>query len=82
METEFLKGQLLIAAPALLDPNFRRAVVLMLEHQEEGAVGVVLNRPSPVVAKEALPDHATLFAEHEPVFAGGPVQPAATTGSR
>jgi putative transcriptional regulator len=49
----------------------------MLEHQEEGAVGVVLNRPSPIAARDALPDHARLLGEDEPVFAGGPVQPAA-----
>jgi putative transcriptional regulator len=77
MSDDSLKGQLLIAAPALLDPNFRRTVVLLLEHQEEGAVGVVLNRPSPVAASDALPNHAPLFGDGEPVFAGGPVQPAA-----
>ena len=39
------RGQLLIASPALLDPNFRRTVVLVTEHGEEGAAGLVLNRP-------------------------------------
>ncbi len=39
-----LRGQLLIASPALLDPNFLRTVVLIAEHDESGAMGVVLNR--------------------------------------
>ena len=56
VEHESLKGQLLIAAPMLLDPNFRRTVVLLLEHTEEGAIGVVLNRPSDTEAREAVPD--------------------------
>jgi putative transcriptional regulator len=71
-----LKGQLLIAAPSLLDPNFHRTVVLLLEHEDEGAVGVVLNRPSPIAAAEALPDHAELLEDGDRIFAGGPVQPA------
>ncbi len=41
-----LRGQLLVAGPALLDPNFWRTVVLIVEHNEEGALGLVLNRPS------------------------------------
>ena len=45
---ESLAGQLLLASPALLDPNFRRSVVLIGVHSEEGALGVVLNRPSSV----------------------------------
>ena len=56
MEHDSLKGQLLIAAPMLLDPNFRRTVVLLLEHTPEGAIGVVLNRPSDTEAREAVPD--------------------------
>jgi putative transcriptional regulator len=50
-----LAGQLLLASPALLDPNFRRAVVLVGVHSEEGAMGVVLNRPSTVTVAEAVP---------------------------
>ena len=49
------RGRLLVASPSLADPNFRRAVVLMLEHSDEGALGLVLNRPTPLVAREALP---------------------------
>jgi putative transcriptional regulator len=73
-----LKGRLLVAAPALVDPNFRRTVVLMLEHTADGSVGLVLNRPTPVRAREALPDAlgATL-SEEERIHQGGPVQPEA-----
>ena len=52
---ESLCGQLLLASPALTDPNFRRAVVLIGVHSEEGAMGVVLNRPSEVTVGEAVP---------------------------
>jgi len=71
-------GRLLIAAPALEDPNFRRTVVLMLEHSPEGALGLVLNRPTPLVSREALPSGlADLMPGEERVFQGGPVQPEA-----
>ncbi|MGB6045231.1 MAG: YqgE/AlgH family protein, partial [Pirellulales bacterium] len=43
---KFLKGTLIIASPQLADPNFAQAVVLMIEHDENGAFGVVLNRPT------------------------------------
>ena len=43
-----MRGQLLIAGPTLLDPNFHRTVVLVVEHEDEGAMGLVLNRPSPI----------------------------------
>lgn len=72
------RGRLLVAAPALEDPNFRRAVVLMLEHSDEGALGLVLNRPTPLVSREALPAQlAELMPAQERVFQGGPVQPEA-----
>jgi putative transcriptional regulator len=69
-------GRLLVAAPNLIDPNFRRTVVLMLEHSDEGALGVVLNRPTALTVTDALPaDVLAAFAGDEPVFAGGPVDP-------
>ena len=74
-EHESLKGQLLIAAPMLLDPNFRRTVVLLLEHTPDGAIGVVLNRPSDTEAREAVPDLRAVLLDDEPIFLGGPVQP-------
>jgi putative transcriptional regulator len=68
-----LKGNLLVAAPGLLDPNFRRTVVLVAEHGEAGAMGVVLNRPSETAVSEAVPELASLAGEQAPVFVGGPV---------
>jgi putative transcriptional regulator len=74
---ESLKGQLLLASPALFDPNFRRAVVLVTEHTEEGAAGLVLNRPSGTAVADAVPDLLPLVAEEERVYVGGPVQESA-----
>src|SRR5438876_5902673 len=72
---ESLKGQLLIASGSLFDPNFRRTVVLIGEHNEEGALGVVLNRPAPVTIEEAVPPLASIVAPDDTLFFGGPVQP-------
>lgn len=73
---ESLAGQLLLASPSLHDPNFERSVVLIGVHSAEGAMGVVLNRPSELTVAEAAPqlEDAVLDAEH--VFVGGPVQPS------
>lgn len=59
--------------PALSDPNFDRAVVLLLDHDREGALGVVLNRPTPVGVSEVLEPWAGLAGEPGVVFQGGPV---------
>ena len=72
-----LRGQLLVAGPALVDPNFRRTVVLIGEHGDEGAMGVVLNRASETLVEDAVPPMAALTAHDEPVYLGGPVQPEA-----
>lgn len=77
---ESLRGQLLVAGPALVDPSFRRTVVLVGEHGEDGAMGVVLNRPSPVSVADAVEQLAELpglDGREDPVFVGGPVQPQA-----
>ncbi len=71
------RGQLLIAGPALLDPNFWRSVVLVIEHDDDGALGLVLNRPSETSTGEAVPDLEELVDPEEMVFVGGPVQPSA-----
>ena len=72
---ESLRGQLLVAIPTLEDPNFRRTVVLVSEHSDDGAMGVVLNRPSSVTVGEAVPQlQCAVDAEHA-VFVGGPVAP-------
>ena len=72
-----LKGRLLVATPNLGDPNFERTVVLILEHGEDGALGVVLNRPSGLDLAEPLPEWARAAAHPPVVFIGGPVAPSA-----
>ncbi|MFF3056280.1 MULTISPECIES: YqgE/AlgH family protein [unclassified Streptomyces] len=72
-EVSSLTGRLLVATPALSDPNFDRAVVLLLDHDEEGSLGVVLNRPTPVGVGDILVSWADLTAEPDVVFQGGPV---------
>ncbi len=74
--TDSLRGKLLVASPALADPNFARSVVLITEHNDEGAMGVVLNRPSETDVGEVAPELAPV-TDGEPVFIGGPVQPKA-----
>ncbi len=69
-----LTGQLLIAGPSLFDPNFRRTVLLIGHHDDDGAVGVVLNRSLEVPVREAVPALAGLVEAEDPVFLGGPVQ--------
>jgi putative transcriptional regulator len=71
-----VKGQLLIAGPRLIDPNFFRTVVLIIDHSDEGAFGLVLNRPSETSVGEAVPELETLIDGDEPLFIGGPVQPS------
>jgi putative transcriptional regulator len=71
-----LQGQLLISSPLLHDPNFRRTVVLMTHHDDEGAMGLVLSRPSEIRVAEAVPELADLPGD-ELVYVGGPVQPEA-----
>jgi putative transcriptional regulator len=72
-----LTGHLLIAGPDLWDPNFRRTIVLIARHDEDGAVGVVLNRPAEATVSDAAPPLTTLVGPDEPLFLGGPVQPQA-----
>jgi len=74
--SDSLRGRLLIAAPSLFD-YFRRAVVLLLAHSDEGAMGVVLNRPSDSEVSEAVPALAELVEPGELVRVGGPVSPQA-----
>jgi putative transcriptional regulator len=71
---ESLRGHLLIAGPALFDPNFRRSILLVAHHDEEGAMGVILNRPADVTVGEAAPELAALVGPSERVYEGGPVQ--------
>ncbi|MCU1456302.1 MAG: hypothetical protein JWL73_394 [Actinomycetia bacterium] len=72
-----LKGKLLVARPSLLDPNFSRTVILLLEHGGDGALGLVLDRPSETPVGATLPGWSRLTAPPGVVFVGGPVGPGA-----
>ncbi len=74
---ESLTGRLLVATPQLRDPNFERTVVLLVAHEEGGALGVVLNRATEVAVAEVLANWGPLASEPAVVFEGGPVQPEA-----
>jgi putative transcriptional regulator len=76
-DVESLRGHLLIAGPELWDPNFRRTVVLVGHHDDEGAVGVVLNRPLETTVAMAAPPLSSLVPDGETLYQGGPVQPEA-----
>lgn len=68
-------GKLLIAEPLLGDPNFDRSVVLMIEHTDDGALGVVLNRPTELEVDTVLGEWAGLAASPPVLYVGGPVEP-------
>jgi putative transcriptional regulator len=72
-----MRGQLLIAGATLPDPNFSRTVVLICEHSEDGALGLVLNRPGDLIVGEAAPELADLTGDDALIDEGGPVQPDA-----
>ncbi len=74
---ESLVGQLLVATPVLRDPNFDRTVVLLVAHENGGALGVVLNRATEVPVREVLGAWGGVASEPPVVFEGGPVQPEA-----
>jgi putative transcriptional regulator len=70
-----LRGKLILAGPMLKDPNFDRSVVFITEHTEEGAMGLVLNRPSEATVGEAVPDLTWVTDPGDTVYVGGPVAP-------
>jgi putative transcriptional regulator len=72
---ESMTGQLLVATPALKDPNFDRTVVLLVAHEAGGALGVVLNRATEVPVADELGDWGGLARDPAVLFEGGPVQP-------
>jgi putative transcriptional regulator len=72
-DMDSLRGHLLIAGSSLIDPNFRRSVVLIGHHDDEGAVGVVLNRESGLEVADVVPPLAGLVEPGERLFFGGPV---------
>lgn len=70
-------GRLLVATPLLGDPNFRRTVILIVEHEEtEGTLGVVLNRPTQIPVDKVLEQWTGLVTDPPVVFKGGPVAPS------
>jgi putative transcriptional regulator len=75
---ESVTGQLLIAAPSMGD-YFHRTVILVIEHSEQGAFGLVLNRPSETTVGEAAPELGELIGDEHLMHVGGPVQPNAVT---
>lgn len=68
-----LVGDLLVATPLLLDPNFERTVVLVLDLDDDGVLGVVLNRPSGIPVGDILPDWRDVAGSPDVLFSGGPV---------
>jgi len=72
-----LRGRLLVATPPLVDPNFDRSVVLLLEHGEDGALGIILNRPTDATLASVLPDWQAHASAPGVIFSGGPVSPEA-----
>jgi putative transcriptional regulator len=69
-----LAGRVLVASPILRDPNFIRSVIYLCAHDENGALGVVLNRPNPVALEEVMPRWSPAAAEPASLFGGGPVE--------
>jgi putative transcriptional regulator len=72
-----VRGKLLVASPALIDPQFTRTVVLIAAHDVDGALGLVLNRPSSMVVGDVVPHLAAVCETFDAVYVGGPVQPSA-----
>jgi putative transcriptional regulator len=71
------KGRLLVATPMLDDPNFDRTVIYMVEHHDDGALGLILNRPSSEALNDPLDGWVSAQSEPAQVFSGGPVEPDA-----
>lgn len=67
-------GRLLIATPAIGDGNFEQSVIYMLHHDEGGALGVIINKPSEIDGRELLPRWGDLTVDPQVVFTGGPVE--------
>ncbi len=72
-----LRGRYLLAGRNLRQPEFFRTVVLVVEHNESGSMGLVLNRPTEVDVRTALEGHFELPEARDPVYFGGPVEPSA-----
>lgn len=75
MGSDDLTGKLLVAAPALGDPNFLATVVLLIDRDAQGAIGVVLNDPTTLPVIDHVPEWAEAILPPQVVFRGGPVEP-------
>lgn len=73
--SRWLSGQLLVASPTIGDPSFSRTVVLVVDHDRDGALGIVLNRPTETVVEAVVPDISAMFGSDDVIHDGGPVQP-------
>ena len=69
-----LKGYFLISETTMLDPNFKHTVVLIIEHNEDGAFGLIVNRKSSFKLSDLLPEFRNERGNHTPIYIGGPVQ--------
>ena len=74
------EGRLLVATPLIGDPNFEHTVVLLVHHDEDGAFGIVVNRPSETSVVECLPGWADVVSPPGVVFFGGPVNGESVIG--
>ena len=73
-------GRLLVASPLMGDPHFERSVILMIQHNEDGAFGVVLNNQSDTSVEKMLPSWSKLASAPASLFLGGPVAPESLIG--
>ena len=78
----YLAGYLLVASPRLIDPNFVRTVLVLLNHDEHGAMGLVINRPTEEMVVDHLPEWTDRLASPPVVFQGGPVEQQVAIGLR
>ena len=72
--TRSLSGQLLVSRPAIHADAFNGTITFLLEHNDEGALGLILNRPSELLVEDAFPGWAPTATDPPVVFAGGPVE--------
>ena len=70
---ELSSGVFLVADPGIIDPNFSRTVVLLLEHDQAGSVGLIINRRTSIPLTQLLPDASDSVDPNEHLFRGGPV---------
>lgn len=68
-------GVFLVAQPSLNEATFRRTVILIMQRPDGGSLGIIINRPTDVTLRDALPNHEHLAALPQPLYFGGPVQP-------